>query len=155
MKGTTGMDLVGQMAEALARGSSRRHAIKTIAAGAFGLAAAWAAQGPVGAGKLASHCAAISSRDYCQPPHGRYCDDAAAGGVKKNCNGAKCANNCVLDNNYYPGPKQAACWCTAVVGKGKKRFYYRCCDCQCPDIPDLGGINPQGCSCRERVFVNK
>lgn len=149
------MDLVGRAAEALARRMSRRESVKTLAAGAFGVAAALATHGPVGAGKLADHCAAISPKDYCQPPNARYCNDPAHGGVKKNCNGATCANSCVLDDHYYQGPKQAACWCSAVVGKGKNRFYYRCCDCQCPDIPAATGTNPQGCGCRQRVFVNK
>jgi hypothetical protein len=155
-KGTERMDLVGHLAEALARGTSRRESFKTIAAGAFGLAAAWATQGPVGAGPLAKRCAKISSRDYCQPTNARYCDDPAAGGDKKNCNGATCANNCTVDDSFYVGPRQAGCWCTAVSGKGKNRTYFKCCDCLCPDIPPVDGARkPQGCSCRQRVFVNK
>ncbi|HET7093250.1 MAG TPA: hypothetical protein VFI22_07230, partial [Thermomicrobiales bacterium] len=71
--------------------------------------------------------------------------------------GAKCANNCTIDDSYYHGPRQAGCWCTAITGKGPHRTYFKCCDCLCPDIPPAedGARVPQGCSCRERVFVNK
>jgi hypothetical protein len=149
------MDLVGRMAEALARSSSRRESVKTLAGGAFGVAAAWATQGPVGAGPLAKRCAATSTHADCSPTHGRYCNDAAVGGVKKNCNGATCANNCTVDDGYYQGPSHAGCWCTAILGKGPNRRYYKCCDCLCPDIDPFNGTNPQGCTCREQVLVNK
>lgn len=153
------MDLAGRIAETLARRTGRREPLKALSAGIFGLAAITAAQGPVMAGRFAKRCTHISPYEGCNPPHGRYCTDPDEDGVKKNCDGATCANNCTLDAQYYPGSPHAACWCTAITGSGSDRSYYKCCDCQCPDLiprkTDEDGANPQGCGCRKRVFLNR
>src|SRR5690348_3974232 len=155
------MDLVDRIAEALARSTSRREPIKALAATAFGLTAAWAAEGPASANDIAKRCTHITQTyQACNAPHNRLCTDTspAMGGDPKNCNGSSCANGCTTDAEYYPGSPHTACWCTAVTGTGPSRYYYRCCDCRCPNVVSItnddDGKNPLGCGCRERVFVN-
>ncbi len=149
------MNLVGTMAEGLARRTSRRETTKGLAAAAFGLVAAVATQGPFGSRALAARCAHISPYADCNPPYGRYCTTPEEGGESGNCDGSRCAGNCTLDTRYYPGSPQTGCWCTAARGPRNRRYYYKCCDCQCPDLDPAGPSNPQACGCRERVRVDR
>jgi hypothetical protein len=141
------MTFVERIGERLARRTTRREAVVRGGAALFGLAAAWATQGPFGSGALAAACARRSPYPDCNPPYGLYCN-----ALNPNyCDGARCSGGCTLDPQYYPDYPQTGCWCTAARGGRKRRYYYVCCDCQCPSADGA----TQGCGCRKRVWVRK
>jgi len=145
------MTTVERLGEALARRTSRRQVVVRSAAAMFGVAAAWATQGPFGSSVLAGRCA-IGDRSLnteCNPPYNTYCGPG-------NCDGAMCKSPCELNPFYYPegSTTRTGCWCTtaqkARKGHGrKKRYYYNCCDCKCPNVNTYEGQ----CGCRKRVWV--
>lgn len=165
------MTVVERLAEAVARGVTRRSTLRATAAMAFAGFAGLAASGQ---GAEAARCAVrVTDDTACNKPWNRYCNDVASGA----CDGANCAGSCTLDPHFYPQDVQSACWCTALEKQGKNRYaYWMCCDCQCPDIEpgcverDEAGtciafacreedeqghclMFDRGCGCRERVAV--
>ena len=155
------MTIVGRVGEGLARRTNRRETVTRTAATIFGLAAAWAAQGPFGSAALAGACAERSGYPYCQPPGEAYCTNPDWGGRASYCDGARCSGPCTLDTAYYPREVQAGCWCTQIRRKGQHRFYYKCCDCRCPGFQNPAATNPnypypveaEECGCRKRITV--
>ena len=137
------MGLVVRLGEGLARQTSRRESLRRAVSAAFGVATAWAAQGPFGSGALAATRALVPADDgSCNPPNG----DCSAIGPSY-CNGAACAGGCTVDLTFYD---VGGCWCSATSGSRSKKHYYKCCDCLCP----LGGDTVQ-CGCRRRMRVRE
>lgn len=154
------MRLVERLAEAVARSTTRRGAMKGLAAAAFAYLAALAASG----GEVdAARCAVRLTEDTaCNMPFLTACADTDPA----LCQGTACIGACTPDTIFYGQQIEASCWCTALERQGTSRnryAYWKCCDCRCttPIVLSAGSPWPStqypdgtyGCGCRERVSV--
>jgi hypothetical protein len=121
-----------RITKTLSHEADRRRVLRRAAAGIFGLAAAWTAQGIGPRGARASHCPAVSGDTVCHFPNGRRC---------KKCDGAICRSPCRPHLSFYAG--SGGCYCTQPSMVDGVTGHYLCCDCSCGN---LSSTRDCGCS---------
>jgi hypothetical protein len=110
------VSFIERTGESLARRIDRRRFLRQSAAGAFGLAAAWAVEGIHGYSALAQTCAVTTNECHC-----RY-DIAPGCGTRQGC---------TLDTSFY----STGCWCTLTCWYGGNTCgHHVCCDHVCPGL---------------------
>jgi hypothetical protein len=113
------VSFIERSGESLARRIDRRRFLRQSAAGAFGLAAAWAVEGMHGRSAVAQVCEVVTGPDEC---HCRYQFAPSCGDRQ----------GCTLDTSFYT---RTGCWCTITCWYGGNRCgHHVCCDHVCPGL---------------------